>query len=159
MDWLPIAAFVLVGIFLLIVEIIFVPGTTVVGILGFLSMGYGIFQSYSVFGNTVGTFTLIGSLLTTILLFYISFKNRSWERFSLKNSIKSRVNEDERSLEIGLKGKTMSSLKPVGKALFDENEMEVRSNGGFVEENVEIEVIRIEGKNIFVQPVNKLSDG
>jgi membrane-bound ClpP family serine protease len=153
MDWLPITAFVLVGIFLLIVEIIFVPGTTVVGILGFLSMGYGIFQSYSTYGNTVGTFTLIGSLLATLLLFYLSFKNRSWERFSLKTSIKSRVNEDERSLEVGMKGMTLSSLKPVGKALFEEDEMEVRSNGGFVEENVEIEVLRIEGKKIFVQPV------
>ncbi|MCP4458975.1 MAG: hypothetical protein GY816_13285 [Cytophagales bacterium] len=154
MDWLPIALFILLGIVLLIAEIIFVPGTTVVGILGFLSLGYGVFQSYASFGNTVGTFTLIGSLLATILLFYLSFKNRSWERFSLKNTMKGRVNDDKELPEIGMKGMTASSLKPVGKALFDNDEMEVRSNGGFVEENVEIEVLRVEGKKIFVQPVN-----
>lgn len=154
MEWLPIAVFVLLGVILLIAEIIFVPGTTVVGILGFSSLGYGVFQSYASFGNTVGTFTLIGSLLVTLLLFYFSFKNRSWERFSLKTSMKGRVNEGGRVLEEGMKGLTASSLKPVGKALFDDDEMEVRSNGGFVEENVEIEVLRIEGKKIFVQPVN-----
>jgi len=154
MDWMPIAVFVLLGIVLLIAEIIFVPGTTVVGILGFLSLGYGIFQSYASYGNTIGTFTLIGSLLVTILLFYFSFKNRSWERFSLKTSMKGRVNEEIRVLEVGMKGTTVSSLKPVGKALFEDDEMEVRSNGGFVEENVEIEVLRIEGPKIFVQPVN-----
>lgn len=152
MEWLPIAIFVLLGIILLIAEIIFVPGTTVVGILGFLSLGYGIFQSYASFGNTVGTFTLIGSLLATVLLFYISFKNRSWERFSLKSSMKGRVNENLKVLEVGMKGVTVSSLKPVGKALFEDDEMEVRSNGGFVEENVEIEVLRVEGQKIFVQP-------
>jgi len=67
--------------------------------------------------------------------------------------MKGRVNENERVLEVGMKGVTVSSLKPVGKALFEDDEMEVRSNGGFVEENVEIEVLRIEGKKIFVQPV------
>lgn len=154
MDWLPIALFILLGIVLLIAEIIFVPGTTVVGILGFLSLGYGVFQSYTSFGNTVGTFTLVGSLLVTTLLFYLSFKNRSWERFSLKNTMKGRVNEDRELPDVGLKGVTISSLKPVGKALFDNDEMEVRSNGGFVEENVEIEVLRVEGQKIFVQPVN-----
>ena len=154
MDWLPIAAFILLGLILIIVEIIFVPGTTVVGIMGFLAMGYGIYQSYTIYGNSAGTLTLIGSLLASILLFYFSFKNRSWERFSLKDSSKGRVN-DQKALEIneGDKGVSMSSLKPVGKALFNDQEVEVRSNGGFVEENVEIEVLRVEGTKIFVQPV------
>ena len=154
MDWLPIALFILVGIFFLIAEIIFVPGTTIVGVLGFLSLGYGIFQSYSIFGNTVGTLILIGSSTTITILLYHSFKSDAWDRLSLKDSVKGRVNENMRILEEGKKGMTLSSLKPVGKVLFDEDEMEVRSNGGFVEENVEIEVIKIEGKKIFVQPVN-----
>ena len=154
MDWLPIALFILVGIFFLIAEIIFVPGTTIVGVLGFLSLGYGIFQSYSIFGNTVGTLILIGSSTAITILLYHSFKSDAWDRLSLKDSVKGRVNENMRILEEGKKGMTLSSLKPVGKVLFDEDEMEVRSNGGFVEENVEIEVIKIEGKKIFVQPVN-----
>ncbi|MEQ9230940.1 MAG: hypothetical protein RIF46_09655, partial [Cyclobacteriaceae bacterium] len=76
MEWLPIAIFVLLGLVLIIVEIIFVPGTTVVGIAGFLSMGFGIYKAYEVFGNTVGTLTLIGSLIVSALFIYISFRNR-----------------------------------------------------------------------------------
>lgn len=56
-------------------------------------------------------------------------------------------------LNIGDKGQTISSLKPIGKALFQENEIEVSSNGGFVNENIEIEIIRIESNKIFVQPI------
>lgn len=158
MDWLPIAAFILIGLVLIIVEIIFVPGTTVVGIAGFLSMGYGIYQSYSLYGNSVGTLTLVASLLVSGLLIYMSFRNRSWERFSLKSEMTSKVNESfDLELQPGDKGRSVSSLKPIGKALFHDEEVEVRSNGGFVEENQEIEVLRVEGKNIFVQPVKNNS--
>ena len=68
--------------------------------------------------------------------------------------MQSKVNEEFKfSIAEGDRGKTVSSLKPVGKAIFDEHEIEVRSNGGFVEENVEIEVLRIEGQKVFVKPV------
>ncbi len=154
MDWLPLAAFILIGLVLIIVEIIFVPGTTVVGIAGFLCMGYGIYQSYAIYGNSVGTLTLIGSLLVSASLIYVSFRNRSWERFSLKSEMTGKVNEnDSLDVKAGDKGTSVSSLKPSGKALFNDEEVEVRSNGGFVEENQEIEVLRVEGKKIFVKPV------
>jgi membrane-bound ClpP family serine protease len=156
MDWLPIVIFVFLGIALLIIEIIFVPGTTVVGILGFLSMVYGIYLSYSVYGNTVGTLTMVGALLVSGLFIFWSFRNRSWERFSLKTTMQGKVNEDfSFPLSIGMKGITISSLKPIGKASFDDHEMEVRSNGEFVEENVQIEVVRIDGQKVFVKPLNK----
>ena len=156
MEWLPIAAFIVIGIVLIIVEIIFVPGTTIVGIAGFLSMGYGIYLSYVNFGSTAGTSTLIASVVASGLFIYYSFRNRSWERFSLKTTMDNRVNQEHMiKLDIGEKGVSISSLKPVGKAIISNQEIEVRSNGGFIEENVEIEVHRIEGNKIFVKPVNK----
>lgn len=156
MEWLPIVSFIALGLVLIIAEVIFVPGTTFVGIGGFLSMGYGIYQSYTVYGNTVGTLTLFGSLTVSIILFYISFKNRSWERFSLKNTMQGKVNQDYSfPISVGDKGVTISSLKPIGKALLQDKEIEVRSNGAFIPENVEIEVIRVDGNRIFVKPIEK----
>ena len=154
MDWLPIAAFVLIGLILLIAEIIFVPGTTVVGIAGFLSISHGIYKSYSLYGNTVGTLTLVGSLVVSILAIYWSFSSKAWERFSLKSTMKSRVNEDcTIVLNVGDIGQSVSTLKPIGKALFNDVEVEVTSNGGYVDENVELEVIQIDGKKIIVKPI------
>jgi len=154
MEWLPIAIFILLGLVLIIVEIIFVPGTTVVGIGGFLSLGYGIFQSYIIYGNTIGTMTLVISLIVSILLFYWAFRNKSWERFSLKNTISGKVNEDfPFKPTVGDKGISISALRPIGKAAFDEHEIEVSSHGGFIAENIEIEVLRIEGSKIIVKPI------
>lgn len=155
MEWLTIIGLLLFGTFLIVAEIIFVPGTTIVGILGFLFAAYGIYLGYDYFGVTTGTLILVGSALINLIALVIAFKGRSWERFSLKGSMKGRFNEDFKvDLKEGDKGMTISSLKPIGKALFNDQEIEVRSNGGFVDENMEIEVQRIESSKIFVQPVN-----
>lgn len=154
MEWLPIAIFIFLGIVLIVAEVIFVPGTTVVGVLGFLCMGYGVYQTYVVYDKTTGTLVLIGSLVAATAFLVWSFRNRSWERFSLKSTMEGKVNDENRLvLKVGDKGTAISSLRPIGKAEFEGHEIEVRSNGGYVNENVEIEVLRIEDGKVFVKPV------
>lgn len=156
MDWITIIGLILFGTFLIIAEIIFVPGTTIVGILGFIFSIYGVYLGYDYFGTSTGTIILLGTLIINVIALVVAFKGKSWERFSLKGSIKGKYNDDFKlDLEVGDKGQTISSLKPVGKAIFHDKEIEVRSNGGFVDENVEIEVLRIESSKIFVQPIKK----
>ena len=146
----------LLGTFLMVAEIIFVPGTTIVGILGFIFSAYCIYLGYDYYGPTTGSFILIGGLVLNIAALVVAFKGKSWERFSLKNTMKGKFNEDfQIELKEGDKGKTISSLKPIGKALFGDDEIEVRSDGGFVAENIEIEVKRIDSSKIIVQPVTK----
>ena len=153
-EWLTIIGLLLFGTFLLIAEIIFVPGTTVVGVLGFIFSGYAIYLGYDYYGATTGTLILLGGLLLNVIALVIAFKGKSWERFSLKGSMTSRFNDDFKpNLKEGDKGRTISSLKPIGKAIFEEQEIEVRSSGGFIPENIEIEIQRIESSKIFVQPI------
>ncbi|WP_420577076.1 NfeD family protein [Ekhidna sp.] len=154
MEWLIIIGLMLLGTFLIVAEIIFVPGTTVVGILGFIFSAYCIYLGYDYFGPTTGTLILIGGLILNVVALVIAFKGRSWERFSLKGTMTGKYNDDYKfDIKVGDKGTTISSLKPIGKAIFKDHEIEVRSNGGYVDENIEIEVLRIESSRIFVQPV------
>ncbi|MEM6734546.1 MAG: hypothetical protein AAGC64_01485 [Bacteroidota bacterium] len=154
MEWLIILSLMLLGTFLLVAEIIFVPGATVVGILGFIFSAYCIYLGYNYYGPSIGTLILIGGLALNIMALAISFKGKSWERFSLKHSMTGKFNDDFKyDIKEGDRGVTISSLKPIGKATFDEHIIEVRSNGGFVAENIEIEVKRIESSKIIVQPV------
>lgn len=155
MEWVIVIGLMLLGTFLIVAEIIFVPGTTIVGILGFIFSAYCIYLGYDYFGASTGTLILLGGLILNVVVLIIAFKGKSWERFSLKNSMKGKFNDDFKiDLKVGDKGMTISSLKPVGKASFDDHEIEVRSDGGFINENIEIEVRRIESSKIFVQPVN-----
>ena len=144
MEWLTIIGLMLFGTFLIVAEIIFVPGTTVVGILGFIFSAYCIYLGYDYFGPTTGTLILIGGAILNVLALVLAFKGKSWERFSLKGTMEGRFNEEmKHDIKIGDRGRSISSLKPVGKALFGEIEMEVSSNGGFVNENIEIMIARM----------------
>ena len=154
-EWLSIIALVLFGIGLIIVEIIFVPGTTIVGILGFLCGGYGIYLGYSYFGESTGHIVLVSSVALAFVCIFYSFKSGAWKKFANSRAINSRVNEGlTANLNIGDMGTSVSSLKPVGKALFNDKEYEVSSLGNFILENAPVKIIKIEKNKIFVEPNN-----
>jgi len=153
-DWVTIIALILMGIVFIIVEIIFIPGTTVVGILGFIVGLYGVYDSYVKFGTTTGHIVLVSSTVIAFIAIFISFKSEAWKRFANTKSIDVKVNEGlTQNLKAGDTGVTASLLKPVGKALFEDQEYEVISLGNFIEEKINIEIIKIELNKIIVKPI------
>lgn len=139
---------------MIIVEIIFIPGTTVVGIFGFLIGIYGIYRSYEVFGETTGHTVLVISVVIGFAAVIYSFKSGHWERFALSKTIDGKVNENlTKDLKVSERGHTVSALRPIGKAEFNDIEYEVTSLGNYIEQNVEIEIIKIDKNKIYVKPI------
>ena len=154
MEWFSVLLLVALGIVLIVLEIIFVPGTTIVGILGFATGGFGIYLGYDYFGATTGTIIMVFSVLFAFGAIFYSFKSKAWERFSLKDEHRSKYNDGITiNLQIAQRGKTVSSLKPFGKAIFDNQIVEVKSNGDYITENQTIEIKRIEPNKIIVEPI------
>jgi membrane-bound ClpP family serine protease len=149
-EWLIIIGLILTGIFLVVAEIIFIPGIFVAGAIGALLSIYGVNLAYTNFGDITGHIVLLGAIVGNVAGVVLSLRGKSWERFSLKETNVSKVNEV--SLQIGDLGVTLSSLKPYGKALFGDSEVEVRSNGEFLEENTNVIIVNIESSRIFVNP-------
>ena len=155
MDWMIVIGLILFGLGLMIVELIFVPGTTVIGIIGFAIYGYGIYQSFLTFGATTGWVVLIATAVVSIVFTVYSLKTNAWDRFALKDVNKGKVNEDiNEDIQIGEEGISISSIKPIGKAEFKNQQFEVRSEGNYIEENTPIRVIKIDNKRIFVEAIN-----
>ena len=150
MDWLTVLALVGFGIGLMLVEFIFIPGTTVVGFLGFALTIFGVYLSYDKFGNTVGTTVLSVSMVTTLAGLYYSLKSGVWERFSLKDTIDSRVNEDVSLPVVGEMGVAVSALRPSGKAEFNDAIYEVHTFGSLVDTGATIKIMKVEGTKIWV---------
>ena len=66
------------------------------------------------------------------------------------------MNERQESvLSIGEEGISISSLKPIGKALFKEQEFEVRTSGEYLRENLPIKIVKIDHNKIIVEPVTE----
>lgn len=152
MTWTIIAVLIIVGLIFLILEILVVPGTTFVGIIGFILIVIGIWQSFSVYGNIAGSITLGSCILLTLITLYYSLRSNTWKKFMLKTDIKSKVNViDEKKIKVGDTGKTVSRLAPAGKALINNVFYEVHTNGGFIDEGQEIIILKINFNKIYVK--------
>lgn len=154
-DWITVVLLIALGLSLVVVEIIFIPGTTVVGIIGFVMMGFGIFMGYQNFGATTGTIVLVLTFIASLVIIITSFKSGVWKRFSNKRAIKSKVNVGyTEGLQVELRGEAVSALRPIGKAEFNDKEYEVTSLGEYIPSGTALKIIRIEKNKIFVEPIN-----
>lgn len=153
--WILIFALLAIGLFLIIAELIFIPGTTIVGLLGFAFAAVGIVISYRHYGSNIGLYILLGMSATTLLTLVYSFRSNAWSKFSLKTSSDSKVNEGlMTSLIVGEEGKTISTLRPIGKAEFQNRQFEVKTTGDYLETGKRIRIIQIKSHQITVEPIN-----
>jgi membrane-bound ClpP family serine protease len=153
MEWSIVISLIVFGLALIVAEIVFVPGTTVVGFLGFALVVVGLIISFRYFGHETA-WVIVG--ITTVasgLVFYFSFKANVWGRFALKSSAKSKVNEGElEGLASGQEGTAISALRPVGKGELGNKIYEVRTQGSYVESGAKIRVVKILFNQIIVEP-------
>ena len=157
LDWITVILLIGIGLLLIVVELIFVPGTTIVGILGFVLTCIGIWIGYAALGTNTGHIILAITVLIGIVAFVYSFRSDSWTRFALKNQLRNRVNdESEYILTIGDIGKTVSALRPQGTAIFAEKRYEVQTQGEFLSPNVSVRIIKLSHNKITVEE-NKLT--
>jgi membrane-bound ClpP family serine protease len=155
LDWITVILLIGIGLLLIIVELIFIPGTTIVGILGFILTAIGIWIGYAALGVNTGHIILAGTVLVAAVAFVYSFRSDSWSRFALKDQNRSRVNEDNKhTLQIGEIGKTVSALRPQGTAIFAEKRHEVLTKGEFVSPNKPIRIINLNQNKIFVEEIS-----
>lgn len=155
-ELITVIILVFIGVALIIVEVLFIPGTTVVGILGFLFAAGGIYLAYQNLGNQAGHLILGITAVVTIISVIISFKSGVWNKFALKGAINSRVNEGIKTgLSEGDIGKTTSALRPIGKAEFNEKIFEVTTLSAYLAADIKIKIIKIERNKIIVEPLKK----
>ncbi|MEM8896327.1 MAG: NfeD family protein, partial [Bacteroidota bacterium] len=110
---------------------------------------------YDYFGTPTGHFIFFGGFIVAIVALVAAFKSGAWERFSLKEKMQSKVNEDiDININVGDEGESISSLKPIGKAIFNDQVIEVRTNGDYIRESKKVKVIRVDGRKIIVEPLN-----
>ncbi len=155
MAWAILILIIAIGLGLIIVEIIFVPGTTIVGILGLLCVFAGLAYGFSTFGAPMGWgITGVTVLITTIAI-VISLKSGVWKRFALNNTMESKVNEHlPIDIKPGEEGITLSALRPIGNAEFGNEKMEVTTLGELVDSGSKVKVTHIEGRVIYVEQLN-----
>ena len=111
-------------------------------------------MSFITFGAETGGWILAGSMVFSIVVLVYSLRSGTWQRFALKSSIDSKVNENEKSaLNIGMEGKSVSDLRPIGTAEFLDKLYEVQTNGNYLEAGTRVAITNLIDNKIIVKSI------
>ncbi|MFQ3577197.1 MAG: NfeD family protein [Cytophagales bacterium] len=154
MDWLIVILLMVLGLFLVLVEIFLIPGVTIAGIFGILSEVLSVSMAYNNFGRETGNLFLVVAVILNLFALYLAFKSGFWEKFALKKNMEEKVNEQKLSnITVGMVGVTSSVLRPMGKAIFDGVKVEVSSLGDWIEKDTQVRVLSVDGKKVMVEKI------
>ncbi|NLC11343.1 MAG: nodulation protein NfeD, partial [Firmicutes bacterium] len=152
--WEAILLFLL-GLALLLVEG-FIPGFGIFGLGGLLALAASIVLAAVTAAQ--GVKMLLLSLLLSAVLIFFAFrflqKKGLLRKFILQEAAKKElgyVATANREELVGLQGKTITPLRPAGKALIGGEQVDVVSEGGFIPANSKIYVQKVEGMRVVVR--------
>ena len=156
MDVLITVLLVVFATVLLVVEVVFIPGFGITGFTGALAMLGSIIYAFVQLGDAAGWITMLVVGMICISLFLWALYGNSLDKMALKKNIKSTVKQvDMSSFKVGDRGVTRTRLALIGEALINGQIVEVKSEAGFINENEEIEVIRLSDDSLFVAKVEE----
>jgi len=132
---------ILLGLFLIFLEFFVIPGMTFAGIGGLIFAVAGIYMVYNNYGSTTGHIILLSTIFFALILFIISFKSGTWDKIMLKSSVTGQVETViENSVKPGDTGITITRLNPIGKVKVNDQTVEAKCPGQFVDPNTEVVV-------------------
>ncbi|MDR2039333.1 MAG: hypothetical protein LBQ60_15525 [Bacteroidales bacterium] len=147
---------IVIGLALIVVEVVVLPGVTVAGVAGVILIAGGVFFAYSNFGTAVGTFSLIGTSLLFIIFLIYALRSKTWDRVSLHAEIDGKVNlSNTTDIKVGDMAMTVSRLAPIGKVLIHDKIVEGKSEFGLIDENKEVKVIQVNESSVVVQEIKQ----
>jgi membrane-bound ClpP family serine protease len=147
------------GIILILLEL-FLPGA-IAGTLGLAALIMSLFLAGE---NTVqmGVSILI-ALILSISVFFLAIKVFDkklvlFNRMVLTDSARKEdgyVSNPDRTDLLGSEGIALTILRPAGTAIFNGERVDVVSEGGFIDQNAKIKVLKVEGARIVVREVKE----
>jgi membrane-bound serine protease (ClpP class) len=162
---------VAVGIGLLIVEVFILPGFGIAGVLGILALVTGL--GASLVGESAtwpdwidAAWQVAAVLLITLVVMIIVLRWLPRIRFARKLVLDDEMSaakgyasapEHEHDL-LGRTGIAASPLHPAGLASIDGQRIDVISEGGFIEPNTPVTVVRVDGNRVVVKATQPRSD-
>ncbi len=142
------------GIIFMFLEVFFLPGTTVAGVIGLVLMAVGVYYMFSNYGTQNGLLALVGMTVLCVGIVLIGFRSGIWKRASIQEVVSGRVKivEDELFI-IGDQGVAFTDIRPSGKGFINDLKIEVHSlTGAFIEKDTPIEIVKVQKNKIFVHP-------
>ena len=147
------------GVLLLFIEITLLPGFGAAGIPGIALIIAGIVVAWAEFGLKTGLIYASATVALTIPLAILGlwlFPRTGFGRSFILNIAANRTDGFQAPPQnlvnlVGKSGKSITPLRPAGAALINDQRVDVVTLGDFIEAEVEVEVILVEGNRVVVR--------
>ena len=145
---------VLLGLFFLVAELVFLPGAALGVILSLASYAAATYFAFVRIGMVGGFITLGIIIVLSLIATIISLRAKTWQRFALKNKVEGQsMQTPAEEVRIGDCGVTISRLSPMGKVLIGGKEYEAKSAEAYIDQRSEVTVIGFENFTIIVKSI------
>jgi membrane-bound serine protease (ClpP class) len=151
---LIIVTVLVLGLILLFAEVAIVPGFGVAGILGVLALGAGAVAAWTELGPVWGGVTGVASLFAAVIMLVWLPKSRAGKQMVLQHSHADAVSQEDQSSLVGRRGITVTPLRPIGRVKFGPDEVDVITEGEYIDSDQEVEVMVVEGARVVVRVPN-----
>ncbi len=145
----------LLGLLFLVAELLLLPGVSVGALLALLCDGSAVYLAFDRFGTTTGLVVLAVCLAGSLLVTVVSLRARTWQRFSLKQQIRSSSTPlPSETLRTGMRGIACSRLAPMGRVEIGGRCYEAKSTGAYLDPQTKVEVVGFENSNVIVKRID-----
>lgn len=153
--WITLLIFL--GLLLFIAELVLLPGLTLAALGSFCCLVGAVTWAFVAGGTAAGFITLGIVVVLLIILTALFLRPRTWNRFTLKTNIESRVQplEIETQVEVGVQGTTLTRLAPMGKVQIGGRTFEAKSLDSYIDPRRQVTVIGYDNASIVVRPVTE----
>ena len=154
--WWIVVSLLVLGVILMLVEMLLVPGIGIAGFLSLGSLGVACWYAFAEISTAAGWWTSLAAvLLLGIMLFFI-LRAKTWRRFELKTEVTSRMGTEARDVKVGDRGIAFTRLAPMGTGRFGAVSCEVKSyDNKMIAAGTPVEVVAVEENKPLVKPITQ----
>lgn len=136
------------------------PGVGVFGVVGVILLFGSLF--YMLGATFDAVYILAGGTIIAVILFYCIGRRLPQSRLLAKIALTTRSTgekgysaQQDKSKYLYQRGRTITILRPSGAVRIGKERIDAASNGSFIDRDVEVRVVKVEGTRVVVEPVPK----
>ena len=151
---LIVIGLMVVGLGLLAVEVLVIPGFGVIGVAGIAGIVASGYVAVTELPAEYAGLTIMAGVAAAGGLFWLFPRTRVARSLVLETQTVGGAADDSLKTLIGLEGMAVTPLRPSGTAEIANKSVDVVSDGQYVESGTTVRVVAVEGSRVVVEPVS-----
>lgn len=143
-----------VGLALIVIEVLVIPGFGFIGVLGGVSMIGSVWVAYEQVSPAYSAIALVAGLGASGLMFWLFPKTAAGKAMVLKAAVTGKAGSADNVLLEGREGVVLTDLRPSGSVEIDDRSVDVVTDGRYIEKGTKVRVVQVQGARVVVEPLS-----